>query len=324
MLAAKVAAILEYQILLALGLDLLLGDPPWFPHPVKLIGRAALRLEPFFRRFFSPPRLAGTALAVVIISLSGLVTFLIIKGAGLIHPLAEDALSVLIIYTALAIRDLIYHSGQVYRCLERGDLARARKRVSLMVGRDTDQLDEKGVVRAAVESVAENIVDGVSAPLFFAVLAGPVGAMIYKAINTLDSTFGYKNECYREFGWASARIDDVANYLPARLTAPLVPVAAFLLGLKPANSFRIMYRDRKKHPSPNSGWAEAAFAGALGVQLGGLNYYGGCPSSRPTLGDADTELKLYHILRANTLAITTAALAAALFICLRRLAVFLL
>ncbi|MEW6379072.1 MAG: adenosylcobinamide-phosphate synthase CbiB [bacterium] len=312
---------LEYQIFLALGLDLLVGDPPWFPHPVKLIGRSAAGLEPLFRRSFSKPRTAGIALALVIIFLSGLGTSLLIKtaqwGARWIHPLAGDVVSILVIYTSLAARDLIHHSYQVYRCLKAGDLTRARQRVSLMVGRDTDRLDEEGVVRAAVESVAENMVDGITAPLFFTFLAGPAGAMIYKAINTLDSTFGYKNEQYREFGWASARIDDAANYLPARLTAPLVPMAAFLLKLKPFNSLRILRRDRKKHPSPNSGLAEAAFAGALGVQLGGLNYYSGCPSFRPVLGDQTMRLELNHILKANALVLLTTALATLFFIGLR-------
>jgi adenosylcobinamide-phosphate synthase len=308
---------LEYQILLALGLDLLIGDPPWFPHPVKLIGRSAVRLEPFFRRSFSKPRTSGIALASVIIAFTGLGTFGLLAGAHWIHPLAGAIVSILMIYTAMAARDLIHHSYRVYHCLRAGDLMGARRNVSLMVGRDTDRLDEKGIVRAAVESVAENMVDGITAPLFFAVLAGPVGAMIYKAINTLDSTFGYKNERYREFGWASARIDDLANYLPARLTAPFVPMAAALLKLNCLNSFRILRRDRKKHPSPNSGLAEAAFAGALGVPLGGLSYYSGCPSVRPVLGDPVMRLDMHHILKANTLALITTSLATLFLLGLR-------
>ncbi|MEW5803624.1 MAG: adenosylcobinamide-phosphate synthase CbiB [bacterium] len=317
---------LEYQILLALGLDLLIGDPRWFPHPVKLIGRSAAGLEPFLRRSFSKPRAAGVAMVLVITSLTGLGTFSLIAGAQRwgarwIHPLAGDIVSILVIYTSLAVRDLIHHSYRVYRCLKDSDLDGARQRVALMVGRDTDRLDEEGVARAAVESVAENMVDGITAPLFFTFLAGPVGAMVYKAINTLDSTFGYKNERYREFGWASARIDDGANYLPARLTAPLVPVAAALLKLKPLDSLRILRRDRKKHPSPNSGFAEAAFAGALGVQLGGLNYYFGCPSAKPVLGDSSVRLSMNHILKANALALATTALAT-LFLFGLRMALF--
>ena len=147
-----------------------------------------------------------------------------------------------------------------------------------IVGRDTDVLDEQGVVRATVESVAENTADGVTAPLLFAFLGGPVGALLYKAVNTLDSTFGYKNERHREFCWCAARLDDLVNYLPARLTAILVPAAAVLTGLSARNSIKILFLDARNHPSPNSGYLEAAMAGALGVQLWGLNYYFGQPS----------------------------------------------
>jgi len=154
-----------------------------------------------------------------------------------------------------------------------------------MVGRDTDCLDEAGIVRAAVESVAENTVDGVTAPLFFAILGGPVGALTYKAISTLDSTFGYKNERYIQFGWASARLDDCANFVPARLTAPLIVLAAAILRLNPANAWRIFLRDGRKHPSPNSGLPEATIAGALSVQLGGTMYRKGVPVEMPRLGD---------------------------------------
>jgi adenosylcobinamide-phosphate synthase len=201
--------------------------------------------------------------------------------------------------------------------LKAGNIEEARGKVSLLVGRDTDILDEAGIVRATVESVAENTVDGVTAPLFFAFLAGPVGAILYKAVNTLDSTFGYKNERYREFGWASARLDDVANYIPARLTAMIIPVAAVILQLSPLNSLRILLRDGKKHPSPNSGLTEAAVAGALKVQLGGLNYYFGQPSMRPTLGDPVKELGKNDILRANALMFVTLILATFIFLAVR-------
>ena len=190
--------------------------------------------------------------------------------------------SILVIYTTIAARDLARHSMAVLRPLAAGDLVEARRRVALIVGRDTARLDEAGVVRAAVESVAESTVDGVTAPLFFAVVAGPVGAMVYRAINTLDSMFGHQDERYREFGWAAARIDDLANYLPARLTAPLVCLAALLLRQRPRLACAILARDGRKHASPNAGLTEAAMAGALGVQLGGVNYYDG-----QTVGQAD-------------------------------------
>ena len=175
----------------------------------------------------------------------------------------------------------------VFRPLAAGNLVEARRRVGAIVGRDTDRLDEAGVVRAAVESVAESTVDGVTAPLFFAAVAGPVGAMVYRAVNTLDSMFGHQDDAYRRFGWAAARIDDLANYLPARLTAPLLCLAALLLRLAVrAGAARSLLRDGRNHASPNSGLAEAAMAGALGVQLGGLTYYDGQPLEKPTIGDA--------------------------------------
>ena len=197
-------------------------------------------------------------------------------------------MSIVVIYTTIAARDLARHSMAVFRPLAAGDLVEARRRVAAIVGRDTERLDEAGVVRAAVESVAESTVDGVTAPLFFAVVAGPVGAMVYRAVNTLDSMFGHQDERYRQFGWAAARIDDLANYLPARLTAPLVCLAALCcLRLRPAAArCESLLRDGRKHASPNAGLAEAAMAGALGVQLGGVNYYDGQPLEKPTIGDA--------------------------------------
>jgi adenosylcobinamide-phosphate synthase len=185
------------------------------------------------------------------------------------------------------------------------------------VGRDTDSLDEPEVVRATVESVAENMVDGVTAPLLFAVVGGPIGAILYKAVNTLDSTFGYKNERYLQFGWASARLDDVVNFIPARITAPLTAVTAGLVGLRPLGAWRMFRRDGRKHPSPNSGLTEAAVAGALGVQLGGVNRYFGIASERPRMGDPLQPLSRAHILKTNRLMLVTSALALAAFVAIR-------
>jgi len=308
---------LEYQILAAILLDILAGDPPWLPHPVKLIGRFASFLETPLRKIFPNPRVAGAMAVLIVLIVTGLVTYAVIFSAGLLHPLVADIVSIVLLYTTFAARDLARHSLNVYRGLKAGNLEEAREKVSLLVGRDTDILDEAGIVRATVESVAENTVDGVTAPLFFAFLAGPAGAMLYKAVNTLDSTFGYKNERYREFGWASARLDDLTNYIPARLTAMIIPVAAVILQLSPLNSLRILLRDGKKHPSPNSGLTEAAVAGALNVQLGGVNYYFGQPSLRPTLGDPVRELRKNDILRANALMFVTLILATIIFLAVR-------
>jgi len=304
---------LEYIILLAVAIDLVLGDPRWFPHPVKFIGRLALALERPTRWLF-PPRIAGMMTVLITVGVTALISFGAVWGAEKIHPIAGDIVSVFLIYTGIAIRDMIKHSREVWKALRSGDLVASRARVSMICGRDTDQLDEPQIVAATVESVAENLVDGVTAPLFFAAIGGPVGIMAYKAVSTLDSTFGYKNECYKEFGWASAKLDDIAAFIPSRLTALLVPIVALFLRQRAWNSLRIFRRDRNKHPSPNAGQSEAAFAGALGVQLGGLSYYQGKPSDKPKLGDAIEPLFPEQINRANKLMLMTTVLF--LFLCL--------
>jgi adenosylcobinamide-phosphate synthase len=272
------------------------------------------------RRAIPNTRAAGIITAGLVVGCSGFMAFLIIQGAKRLHPIAGDVVAVLLLYTAFATRDLLRHSHQVYRALRNGNLPEARRRVAMLVGRDTDDLDEQGVSRAAVESVAENLVDGVTAPIFFAVLGGPIAAMMYKAASTLDSTFGYKDERYLFFGWASARLDDVANYLPARLTVPLVALTAAILGRHPINALCIGLRDGQKHPSPNAGLAEATVAGALGVQLGGLNYYDGEPHEGALLGDPLELLEKRHILSVNILAFGTALLFLLVFVGLRALA----
>ncbi len=308
---------LEFQILAAFGVDLLLGDPRWLPHPVKFIGRFAAVLETPLRRVLPNARAAGIVVVLAVLGGTGLAAFLLVTGAGWLHPIAWDVVSVALLYTCFAGRDLARHSRRVYDALAADDLPEARRRVAMLVGRDTECLSEPEVVRGAVESVAENMVDGVTAPLFFAVLGGPVGALVYKAVNTLDSTFGYKNERYLQFGWASARLDDVINYLPARLTAPLVSVAAGMLGLNAIGAFRMYHRDGRKHPSPNSGLTEAAVAGALGVQLGGVNYYFGQPSERPQMGDPLQPLERRHILHANRLMLLSSLFALVAFVGIR-------
>jgi adenosylcobinamide-phosphate synthase len=218
------------------------------------------------------------------------------------------------IYALLACRDLDAQASRVVRALEKNDLAEARRRLSWIVGRDTECLDEHGVMRATVETVAENLSDGVIAPLFYLAIAGPLGMTAYKAVNTLDSMVGYRNERYREFGWAAARIDDVANYLPSRLTSVLVWVAALLPGFYARQSIRVTLRDGASQPSPNSGYPEAAFAGALGVQLGGLNFYGGKPSLKATLGDPVIPLASHVYLRVRVLLYASEALFVAMIL----------
>jgi adenosylcobinamide-phosphate synthase len=240
--------------------------------------------------------------------LVGFAAWAAIRLATQAHPLAGDLIGILIIYTAIAPRDLMRHSMAVHHAILAGDLPEARRRVAMIVGRDTQSLDEPEIVRAAVESVAESTVDGVTAPLLFAVVAGPIGAIVYRAINTLDSMFGHKDARYLHFGYTAAKIDDLANYLPARLTAVLICAAAALLRHQPRLACKTLLRDGRKHDSPNAGLSEAAMAGALGVQLGGTNYYDGQPLEKPTIGQAREPLSARHIPAANRLMLVTAGL----------------
>jgi|LGOV01.1.fsa_nt_gb adenosylcobinamide-phosphate synthase len=308
---------LTMQILAAIGLDLLWGDPRRLPHPVKGMGWLALTLEAPLRRRIANPRLAGIVTAMVVVAGTAAAAALLLAAAYRLHPWAGDALSILLLSTCFAGRDLAKHAWQVLNALRLGNLELARQRVGWLVGRDTAPLDRSGVVRAAVESVAENTVDGITAPLFWAVLLGPIGALAYKAASTLDSTFGYKNERYLQFGWASARLDDVLNYLPARVTLPITVAAAALLGLRPQHTWRIALRDGRNHPSPNSGWSEAATAGALGIQLGGPVYRQGKLTDMPYFGDAGEQLASHHIVAAVQLMLLTLLLTALVFLGIR-------
>jgi adenosylcobinamide-phosphate synthase len=294
---------------LAFLLDLLIGDPQWFPHPVRLVGRLASGAERFFRAMrFLPLRVAGLLAAATVIATTAGVAQLLVWQAARLHPLAGAAMSVLLLCFAIAPRDLASHAAAVRDALLAGDIGLARQRVSMMVGRDTASLDEEGVARAAVESVAENTSDGVIAPLFFGLLFGPAGAWLYKASNTLDSMFGYRNERYLEFGWASARFDDLMNWLPARLTVLAVAAAAFILRLDPAASIRSVSAGAHLHESPNAGYPESAFAGALGVTLGGTRSYGGITRTVPALGIRNGVMDAGTIGRATQLMYATTVL----------------
>lgn len=301
---------LELQIILALLLDALLGDPRWLPHPVRLIGGLALWAEKICRRLIKNERGAGIVTVLVVLAVTGGIGWLLLWGAGLVHPRLGDLVAILLLYTCFAARDLLLHSRRVCQALVVDDLAEARQRVAWLVGRDTANLDQGGVVRACVESVAENSSDGVVAPLFWAVVGGPPAALLYKAVSTLDSTFGYKNEKYLHFGWASARLDDLTNFIPARLAGVGLVASAWLCGLDWQGAWRIYRRDRHNHASPNSGHPEAAAAGALGLQLGGVSSYFGQPVAKPTLGDALGEPQPQHILAVNRLVLTLTVLIA--------------
>lgn len=299
---------LEFQIIIAFLIDLIVGDPAWFPHPVRWIGCFARSLETPLRKWVKHERTAGLVAVIFTVGSSGLVAWLMCHWAYQVNPIVGDVVSIFLLYLAFATRDLATHAWRVYRALRQDDLPKARHYVAMLVGRDTDLLDEAEVTRAAVESVAENLVDGVTAPLFFAVIGGPVGVWIYKAISTLDSTFGYKTTQYFYFGWASARLDDVANWIPARLTIPVMALAAGLLGMQSRKAVRICLRDASQHASPNAGLPEAAMAGALELQLGGLNYYDGQPCEGPRFGDPGRRMEKTLIPAACTLMVTTAVL----------------
>ncbi len=314
---------LAYQIIAALFLDALLGDPRWLPHPVRMIGWLAIKSEDFFRTVIPHEKMAGIVTVFIVLLASGSFGWLMIHLAGMLHPYAGDALSIILLYTCFAARDLITHSTDVHDALQKEDLEEAQKRVGMIVGRDTTTLGQEGVVRAAVESVAENSVDGVTAPLFWAVIGGPVGALLYKAVNTLDSTFGYKNERYLYFGWSAARLDDLVNWLPARLTGILMVLAALLCRLSPVNAWRIFRRDRNQHLSPNAGQSEAPMAGALGIQLGGASVYSGRVVVKPTLGDDLEPPMPSHIDQANLMLVVTTALMTVLLIGIRFFALYL-
>ena len=308
---------IETQILIALLMDLLLGDPRWLPHPVRLIGHLIAALEGPARRAIPDARLAGTVTAVAVILAAALGAAVPVGIAGWIHPLLGDAVSILLLYMTLAARDLADHSSAVWRALDEGDLAEARRLVSWLVGRDTERLTETKIVRATVESVAENTVDGIIAPLFFAAIGGPAAAMAFKAASTLDSMIGYRSERYIDFGRTAAKIDDGANYIPARLSAPIIAAAAAFTGQRAADAWRIARRDGRMHISPNAGISEAAFAGALGICLGGVMERRGEAVELPTLGDPVVPLARGHILAANRMMFAATGIAAVVFLAAR-------
>lgn len=273
-------------ITLALLLDLIMGDPRWLPHPVTFIGCLITRLDAGLRTPRLDQRLAGVLLLLITVGASAGGTWLALKGLALLHPLAGFIGAVFISSTCIATRSLHKESACVAEALTSGDIASARHYLSWIVGRDTDYLDEPEIWRALVETVAENTSDGIIAPLFWLTLGGPVVAMSYKAVSTLDSMVGYRNERYLLLGRASARMDDLLNFIPARLTALLIIIAAALTGHSARDAIRVTLRDRLKHPSPNSGHPEAAAAGALGVRLGGAARYNGISSMKEYIGAA--------------------------------------
>jgi len=282
----------------ALALDALLGDPRWFPHPVRLIGGFCVWAESKARNWLGSTRLAGLVTVIATLSITGFVSWILVAGMELIHPSLGMGANIVLAYFALSMRDLAGHAMEARNAQDWGQMEQARGAAGMMVGRDTGDLPEEEITRAVVESVAENSVDGVVAPLFYIAIGGGAGAMLFKAVSTMDSMFGYKNEKYMDFGWAAARLDDLANFIPARLAGVMIPISAGILGLDGEGSWRIMLRDSWAHASPNAGIAESAFAGALGVRLGGVNRYGGVERKAPFMGDGTRPLWRGTILEA--------------------------
>ena len=285
------------------GLDLLLADPAWMPHPVVGMGRAIAALEKRLRRRFPATPAGERAAGRVLAAALPLGTFALAAGALALayrlHPAAGFALETLWCWQALALRGLADESGKVYAQLAKGDLPAARRAVSRIVGRDTGSLTAAGVTKAAVETVAENFSDGVAAPLFYLLIGGVPLGLAYKAVNTMDSMVGYKNKTYLHFGRAAARLDDAANFLPSRLAALLWIGAAGLAGFDGRGAWRIWRRDRLRHASPNSAQTESACAGAMGVQLAGPAWYFGEYYDKPTIGDDTRPVEPADILRAD-------------------------
>lgn len=297
-------------------MDLVLGDPPSMPHPVRLIGAYISFFEKHVRRLVKSEvgtKAAGILLLTTTVGLAYLLTWSVLRFAVGVSPYLYHIVNVLLMYYCIAARCLSEEGGRIYNALKEGDLEKSRKLLSMIVGRDTHSLDVSEITRGAVETVAENTSDGVIAPLFYMFIGGAPLAIAYKAVNTLDSMVGYKNDRYLHFGWASARFDDIANYLPARLTGILMVLASMLLRLDYKRSFQMLIRDSKNHSSPNSGFPEAAAAGALGVQLGGTNYYFGKPVLKPTIGDPLRPLDRYDIKAVVRLMYTASILALFLF-----------
>lgn len=281
------ASILAVIVIGAYALDLLAGDPLWLPHPIRWIGALIAFLERvFYQSAFSPlvMRAAGTALSILVVAIVYFVSSVFLYYAFRLSTTLFFILSILMAWATLSARGLHLAASSVERELRKGRLIEAREKLSRIVGRDTAKLTREEIERALIETVSENTSDGIIAPLFFLAIGGPPLALAYKAINTLDSMLGYKSERYIYFGWFPARLDDLANLIPARLTALIMVASSFMLGLDWRGSLRVLALEGRAHPSPNAGLPEAAVAGAIGVRLGGVSLYNEKPVTKPVIG----------------------------------------
>lgn len=293
---------LPLSMMLAYIVDKLVGDPLWFPHPVIYIGKLISYLERLIRKTSKTNRalrIGGAFLWLIVVGLSYGIVFVAVELAFRANIYLGFVIQTLFIWTGIARKCLYTEAKKVYDFVESKNLSKARKQIGYLVGRDTTRLSFTEIIRATVETVAENTVDGVTAPLFYAMIGGAPLMIAYKAINTLDSMVGYKNQKYADLGFVSAKLDDVANFIPARISLIGFIFGSAIKGFAYNDAQKIAMRDHKNHKSPNAGWAEAAVAGALGIRLGGANVYFGEVVEKPTIGDKLRELEPQDILRAG-------------------------
>lgn len=305
-------------ITIGIVLDFIIGDPHNPLHPVRIIGSYAKIVEEVTRKIFKKNLKVAGGIAWFIIVLSTLLVGIsLIKLATLANPILGTIIEGIIIYFCISAKGLKVEGLKVIKSLKNIGLEEARHKLSYIVGRDTKNLNQESIIKAVVETVAENMSDGIIAPLFFATIGGGAFALMYKAVNTCDSMFGYKNDKYIDFGFVSAKLDDLFNYIPARITGYLIIIASFILGLNYKNSFKVYKRDRYNHTSPNSAHPEAAVAGSLEIQLGGSNYYFGKLVEKPTIGDAIKCIEVDDVYKTNKILVTSTILGFVLAITVR-------
>lgn len=308
----------SFQLILCFVLDCIFGDPRWYPHPVRGIGWICSKSERYYRKIILNEYTAGLFTVITVVGTTISIVVLLLLMAGSFSVYLEQLFAIIFIYMALSTKDLLVHSNQVYSALLSAEpIKNGRIEVAKIVGRDTSELTEKGICNACIETVAENMVDGATSPLFFAVLASlfspltvltpigcsAVGIFAYKAVNTMDSMIGYKNEQYLLFGRIAAKLDDVLNYLPARMSGICLILSAFVLRLDWKNSVKIYLRDHANHSSPNAAHSEATVAGALGLQLGGPSQYFGKTVEKQYMGDAKVDVVPQHIKTVNQMVV---------------------
>jgi len=290
--------------------DLIFGDPEWFPHPVKGVGKLINFFDNNLRGSSSKwvERLNGVILTIVVVGISTSLAYLFLKTLGGLNPFLGSLAWIYLGYVVLSAKDLRVKAREVLKEMEKNSLSEAKNKLSKIVGRDTQDLSKDRIIAATIESIAESTNDGIIGPLFYLVLGGPVLAFAYKSINTLDSMVGYKNEKYLHFGWFSAKLDDFVNFIPARISGFLIAISSAIIGGKFKESIEVMARDGNKHSSPNSGVPEAAMAGALGIRLGGPSTYQGRVFEKPYLGEEKRTLQPFFINEALSISLIASIL----------------